>query len=105
MVYWTAERLARLAWEFLYSEVSLEKKLGYGVRQASKAQRRVETNVTGTQAKLAGQLRIAEELTPTANLREFYVDHQRHAQILVAAHHVWVLSGGLTWACAALLCE
>ena len=51
------------------------KKLGYGIRQASKAQRRGEANLTGIRAKLAEQLRTAEQLTPAANLREFNVDH------------------------------
>ena len=63
------------------ARVGYGKKLGYGIRQASKAQRRGEANLTGIRAKLAEQLRIAEELIPAANLREFYVDHERHAQL------------------------
>ncbi len=42
---------------------------------------RIELNLSGIRVKLAEQLRIAEELVPLASLQQFYVCHERHAQL------------------------
>ncbi len=78
--YWTAERLERDHWEFLYGLVSLQKNLARMSDQRTFGM--VYHNVVEARVVLAEHLGRAEELIPLQNLGVFFSRHQSHARLV-----------------------
>ena len=80
--YWTVEQLARLHWEALYAEVSLERQLGVASRHmGSKRRERYDLDVRLGRVTLCTQLGIPEESVPTESVNEFYTVHAPIARL------------------------
>ena len=78
--YWTAERLERDHWEFLYGLVSLQKNLARMSDQRTVGM--VYNNVVEARVVLAEHMGRAEELIPLQNLGVFFPRHQSHARLV-----------------------
>ena len=70
--YWTEEQLARLHWETLYAEVSLEYQLGVASRSMSRSRRGLQASViSAVRVSLCGELRIPEEYVLPERIMDF----------------------------------
>ena len=80
--YWTVEQPARLHWEALYAEVSLERQLGVSrERPGPKRRERCDLDVRFVRATLCTQLGIPEESMLTERLSDFYKDREQFARL------------------------
>ena len=80
--YWAAEQLERLHLESLYSEVSVEKKLG-GNRNSivHSCREKYDLDFHSIRVTLCGQACISEQAVPLQSLQGFYATHGRYAQL------------------------
>ena len=80
--YWTSEHLEQQEWEFLYSFVSVDSKLGHNWEVASRSLRsRAKSGLEAVRVSLCQRLGVAEELVPLHNLSVFFGAHERHAKL------------------------
>ena len=77
--YWTAEHLARVHWEYLYSLVSLDKTLGLTKNRHLVPNRRDQAFETlqSVRVTMCDHLKLAEELVPLDNLLDFFLNTNR----------------------------
>ena len=80
--YWTAEHLARVHWEYLYSLVSLDKTLGLTKHRLvpNRRDQAFET-LQSVRVTMCDYLKLSEELVPCENLAEFFSQHEQVAKL------------------------
>ena len=79
--YWTSEHLEQQQWEFLYSLVSLDSKLGHIRAVCPYMRSSARTRLEDVRVSLCQRLDVAEELVPLENLSVFFGEHERHAKL------------------------
>ena len=93
--YWTAEKLEQSHWEFLYTQVALDKNF---VRPGKKAlEGRLLEQVLSVRTALARQVAVPEELLPPHNICHFYREHQEHARLSLRYPHATVVRDSVPW--------
>ena len=77
--YWTSDHLEQHEWEFLYSFVSLDSKLGQNWAAGPRA--RARSGLEAVRVSLCQRLGVAEELVPLHDISVFFGEHERHARL------------------------
>ena len=91
--YWTSERLERLQWEFLYGQVSLDRRI-LPIRSKGVIFKRQGRMIKIREA-LCREMGMAEELVPLHNLRVFWKRHEDHATLALRYPAARIIKDGL----------
>ena len=92
--YWTAERLELYHWEWLYQQVSPERRLvAYGGIDRTS----LEKQLVCIRTSLCQQLSVAEELVPLHNLSIFFKRHSAHALLAQQYGTATVFTDRVSW--------
>ena len=80
--YWSCDQLEQYHWLYLYSQVSLENKLGgisHGVSGGSRDG--ANRKLLAVRVSFCATFGLAEELVPMTSMSSFYGRHEKHARL------------------------